>query len=458
MQAGCMTMSPQARQAFRPIEETPAPLGAQETFETQRPISPPLRGAAPSQLRTDELHTEARSGGPSLADTDPDRPPARQVIPVPKDLTIPKAESVPRIVPEDVTVTEPLELAISAPARRQVGSAVTFRLSLRNSGDRPQTGIAIRCRFDDGFVFAGSDRREVLQRFDQLSAGETRDVALSLTGTGAGSHCCWFTLTRNDGDKDAEIVARQVCVEFATRHVEIDIAGPAQRTEGSRAEFNVTLTNRSVKTIENAQALISFDKALVPKEASAGAEQRSGSLAWRLGSLAPLEKVQLQVEFECRTQAHRACISVEVKGANLDRDQDESCIEVIPVPGTLDLQISDRQDPLEVGRPGTYQVTVENIGLQAARRVMLETVATDNLKVRSATVRNGDREISLKFSGAGNKLVFDPIDQIEPGARVTYTVEVDALRSGQAEFRASLTSALSSTSVSAAEPTTILDP
>jgi hypothetical protein len=474
-----MTMPPQARQAFRPMEDMPAPLGAQESLQAQRPTSPaPLSkspaGKAPSQVRTDKLPDASRPAGPTLGDTDPDRPPSRVVIPVPKDtvpkdtvpkdltipkeLVLPKAESVPRIVPEDVAVTEPLELVVSAPSRRQVGTGVTFRLSLRNSGDRPQTGLAIRCRFDDGLVFAGSDRREVLQRFDRLSAGESRDVALTLTGKGAGSHCCWFTLTRQEGAKDVEVVSRQVCVEFATRPVEIDIAGPAQRTEGSRAEFNVTLTNRSLKTIESAQALVTFDKALVPKEASAGAEQRSGSLAWRLGSLAPLEKVQLQVEFECRTQAHRASVAVEVKGANLDRDQDEACVEIIPVPGTLDLQISDRQDPLERGQSGTYEVTVENIGLQAVRRVVLEAVTSDNIQVRGTTVRVGDAAIPLKSSTIGNKLVFDPLEQIEPGARVTFVFEVDALRSGQAEFRASLTSALSGTPVSATEPTIILDP
>src|SRR4029077_20711972 len=112
----------------------------------------------------------------------------------------------------------------------------------------------------------------------------------------------------------------QVCVDFVTRHVEIEIVGPTQRTEGSRAEFNITLSNSSLKTIADARAIVSVDKALIPKEASAGAEQKSGSLTWRLGSLAPLEKVQLQLEFECRSQAHRACVSVEVKNGNLSGD------------------------------------------------------------------------------------------------------------------------------------------
>ena len=35
--------------------------------------------------------------------------------------------------------------------------------------------------------------------------------------------------------------------------------------------------------------------------------------------------------------------------------------------------------------------------------------------------------------------MFDPVDQIEPSVRLVYTIEVETLRPGLAEFRASLT-------------------
>ncbi len=164
------------------------------------------------------------------------------------------------------------------------------------------------------------------------------------------------------------------------------------------------------------------------------------------------------MEFECRTQAHRACIRVDVKGADVVAEHEEACLEVVPVPGTLDLRISDRDDPLETGRSGVYEVTVQNIGLQAARRVMLEAAIPENVKVRSVTVRVADRPLSLKYVSEPGKLIFDPVEQLAPNARLIYTFEVEALRAGPVEFRASLTSALSGTAVTVSEPTTIVDP
>jgi len=465
--AGCMTIPPRQQATAWRIGDLPAPLGAQDGQQANRPLSSPPDNKESGQIQKDPLRKpqipdRPKDSPPAVANGDRDEPPAPIRKPPAsknrKNLQLPKAESAPQIVPAEVTVPQSVELLVSAPSRKQVGGTATFRLSLSNTGDRPLEGLTVRCGFDDALVFVGSDQREVLQRVDRLAPGESRELALSLAATSAGSHCCRFLVTRREGSDEIEVVSKQVCIDFVIRHVEIEIIGPTQRTEGSRAEFNITLSNSSLKTIADAQAIVSFDKALLPKEASAGAEQKAGSLTWRLGSLGPLEKVQLQVEFECRNQAHRACVSVEVKGSNLAGDQDEACLEIVPVPGTLDLQIRDVDDPIEVGQPGTFEVTVENIGLQSARRVVIEAVLSENLKLRTAIVRSEGRDMALKYAAEANKLSFDPVTQLEPNARLVYRFEVEALRPGPAEFRASLSSSLSSTPVTAVEPMTIVEP
>ena len=134
-------------------------------------------------------------------------------------------------------------------------------------------------------------------------------MALSLSSSIAGSHCCWFTVARLENSAEVEVTSKQVCVDYVVRHVDIEIVGPSQRTEGSRAEFNVSIVNSSTKSIVDAQVVVSFDKALVPRELSTGAEQKPGVLIWRLGALEPSEKVQLQMEFECRTRKRTGRVS-----------------------------------------------------------------------------------------------------------------------------------------------------
>lgn len=469
--AGCMTMSapPPSATALRPIEppSVAAPLGAQEDHEVRRPAPPPKTDAVPPRKqKAIPLPKIDPDEEPAPApETDSDAPPPRPIVPPTPGIEFdheaggPRLESTPGIEPAEVTASEPLELKVSAPARRQLGGVATYHVVLHNAGDSPQEGLVVRCRFDDALKFlGGSSEREMLRRIERLAPGETKELALSLSSRAIGSHCCWFVLTRREAAADVEVVAHQVCVDFVTRHVEVDLLGPTQRTEGSRAEFNITLANRSSRAIDDVQATVAFDKALVLKEASAEAERKPGSLVWRLGRLEADETVQLQVEFECRTQAHRACLAVDVKSAGLPAEHEEACVEIIPVPGTLDLRIGDRNDPIVAGQTGAYDVTVQNIGLQPARRVVLTTVIPDSVKVRSVSVQSGAEELPLKHAADGNKLVFDAVDQIAPNAKVTYTFEVEALRAGPAEFRASLTSSLSSTPVTASEPTTIEEP
>lgn len=461
--AGCMTMSrPSQTTAWRTVEP-PAPLGARGNYAVRRPATgkaptpvqalPGKSQPLPETRESDQIEADSDVPGTSIQP-----PPDSSQEPFGKVESGPTIDSLPKIEPEDVTVSRPLELMVAAPARRQLGRVATYRITLRNGGDQPHEDLVVHCRFDDDLSFLGSDKREVLQRIGRLSAGETKGIALSLTSDKIGSHCCQFVVTRSDAGGAVELAARQVCVEFVTRHVEIDLLGPTQRTEGSRAEFNITVANHSLKPIEDVEAIISYDKALLPREASAGGERKSGNLVWRLGALRPLEKIQLQVEFECRAQAHRACVFVDVKGTNLTSEHEEGCVEIIPVPGTLEMRVSDRDDPLEIGKMGAYEVTVQNIGLQAARRIVLEATIPESVKLRSAKVRAGDHDLTFKQSVNGNTLLFDPVEVLAPNARLVYTFEVEGLRAGPAEFRASLTSALSSTAVTVSEPTTIAEP
>jgi uncharacterized repeat protein (TIGR01451 family) len=463
--AGCTTFTPPTQMNAWRVPDSPAPLGAADEYRVRRPIPPAtVKSDSPTPTAEGALPLP-RTGESPEEDIDLDPPP--EVVRSSPDLpngsfpkigASPTIESIPRIEPEDVTATRPLELTVDAPVRKAPGGTVTYRATLRNTGDRALEALVVHCRFDEALVFAGSDRREVVQRIDRMPAGESRELALSLTSDQIGAHCCQFVVTRKEGDSEIELAFRQVCVEFALRRVEIDIVGPSRRTEGSRAEFNITLSNKSLKNINDAQVAVSFDKALVPREVSAEAERKSGTLVWRLGAIKPLEKVELQVEFECRTQAHRACVFVDVKGANLTGEHEEASVEIVPVPGTLDLRVSDRDDPLEIGKTGVYEVSVQNIGLQAARRVVIKAVLPENVSFQSASVRTGDTKLDLKFAVEERKVVFEPVEQLEPNVRLTYSIEVEALRAGPAEFRASLTNSLGNTPVTASEPTTIVEP
>ena len=436
--AGCTSLSTQPRSAWRALDPQ-APLGAQDQVQVRKGPEVTL---GPSE--------------PVLAE--PDFPKDRDTTRLRPERSTPILPKIPTIEPDEVTPGGGLELSVDAPERKQVGSHATYRVTIRNGSAQPAENVIIRCQFDEPLTFTGSDRREVVQRIDRLLPGEAKDLALSLLSDEVGSHCCRFTAESTDSSGKTDNATKSVCVQFVTRQLSIDMVGPARRTEGSRAEFNITLANQSLRTLTDLKAVLSFDHALLPREASAGAVSRSGSLTWDLGTLRPMESVQLQVDFDCRSLARRACISLEVKTAEIAAEHDEACLEVVPVPGTLDLRLSDRDDPIEVGKRGIYEITVHNLGLQPARQIFLETLVPEQFRVVSTKVLDGTSELAVRSTEDERRLSFDVIDELAANSTLTFQIEVEALRSGAVEFRAKLKSSLTSVPLTTDEPTLIVEP
>jgi hypothetical protein len=312
--AGCMNPSPQSRMSGWRTIDSPAPLGAADDYQARRIVPADSSRKQPVRPRTDGSLPLPKTAEAVESEPDPDGPPeiVRDEVeflkdPLKKNNSSPSLESIPKIEPDEVTVGRPLELTVIAPGRKAPGGTATYRVTLRNTSDQPLENLVVRCQFDEALVFSGSDRREVVRRIERLPASESKEMALSLTSDKAGSHCCWFVVSRSEGGSDVEMVSRQVCVEFVTRHVEIDVLGPLQRTEGSRAEFNITLFNNSLKTIGDAQAVVSFDKALRPSfrstrrssRARRRQTQKENRVSWSGGS----DRCIRWKRFNCRSSS-----------------------------------------------------------------------------------------------------------------------------------------------------------
>ena len=374
----------------------------------------------------------------------------RDEIPVPKDARTPfdletlqgletspdRSKAVgPAIIPQNVIVPAKLELEVLVAERKQVGSGVTFRLVIRNAGDEAADDVAIDSEFGEALVFPGQRDKKVRQNLGRLTPGETKEVALTLVSDEIGRHHCRFTVT----SQDVESVWKTVFVEFLPKRLDIEIVGPSSRTLGSRAELTVKLANTSSESIDDVRVILTHDAALAPKEATTAAVQEGDTLNWQLETLRAGEGVQLQVEFECSVPARRACVLVTVTGRNIPEEQAEICLEVVPVEGILDIQIDDRGDPVKVGEETEYRISVTNRGLQAARQIQLTAVVPSRLRVLSARVLEGERQLNVDFNVQGQELVFDTIPSLAADGRLSFSVHAKALQAGDAEFCVQLT-------------------
>ena len=61
----------------------------------------------------------------------------------------------------------------------------------------------------------------------------------------------------------------------------------------------------------------------------------------------------------------------------------------------LDLRVIDRTDPVKVGEEAEFEITVQNLRLQAVSEVQLDVQTSEQLRAASHTAKVGDREIKL---------------------------------------------------------------
>jgi hypothetical protein len=420
--AGCATLSPQ-----------PAPSGWGAAKVA--PPSPRIPPAAPLSQGTTRPFTLGSPAPQPSGSTANSLPPTLAGPALPS-----QANSRPR-----------LELTVDAPRLKQAGSGAEYHLSVHNPGISVARNVTIECRFDELLIFPGKEDKRAIQKLGNLAAGETRQVDLTLASDDVGRHCCDFAVL----SEGHESVWKSVCVEFVPRQLEVTLVGPAQRAVGSRAEFNLRIVNVSTKALDDVEARLTYGDNLKAEEATADAAHKPGSLSWQLGTLKPGEGVQLQAEFTCLQAAEHACVSAIVTGPELPEEKVDACLSVSEPAAGLEMRVLDRADPIDVGDETGYVVIVQNRSGQPAREVRLRADLPDNFRIVAVEVQADNHPFKLEHQFDGRQLSFEPVHLLNPGSYLNYLIQVKALRAGDIEFRADLSSSLGEQSTTAAEPTTV---
>ncbi|MFG0296964.1 MAG: hypothetical protein ACF8PG_13740 [Maioricimonas sp. JB045] len=340
-------------------------------------------------------------------------------------------EPTPAITPETAGEDdERLELVVVAMEEATVGDDVTFEIEIRNLTDGPLEGLVISCRFDEAFEFAGRIEHRVMQPLPAIEANATRELALSLRATQAGRACTEFTILEND----LPLEETSHCVEIAPGPVSLEIVGPSRRAIGDRAEFIVTLSNMSGRELDGIVAELTYDEALDPQEASAGAERLDGRLVWTLGKLLVNERVQIQVEFDVLAEADSSCVKAAVRQNDGTIALDQQCLRTNRSGGPLRVQLRDQQDPIARGETGVFDVALHNRGARPLSTLTCTTLLSGGLQFRKAELVDGDSTTGIAPRRTNGRLIFADLPPIPPGAEQILRIHVETTAAGTAEL------------------------
>jgi hypothetical protein len=156
----------------------------------------------------------------------------------------------------------------------------------------------------------------------------------------------------------------------------------------------------------------------------------SKSITWSVGAISarPYEGTQVRTHGDCAGDfAHKGH---RERGSRTSRENRiESKIEGL---SAVAMEVTDSDDPLEVGTDTTYEIRIANTGSKDETDVRLVCTLPAQLKFKGARSPG-------KFDIVGNEIVFENLPKLPAKTEVTYKLTVTAVAKGDARFKATMT-------------------
>jgi uncharacterized repeat protein (TIGR01451 family) len=99
---------------------------------------------------------------------------------------------------------------------------------------------------------------------------------------------------------------------------------------------------------------------------------------------------------------------------------------------TVQLEVTDTDDPVQLGEDVTYRITVSNQGSEGANNILVEARTTPNMEVVSV---GGATEHQIQ----GQIVDFAPIQSLAPGEQASWQVTAKAQDTGETRIQVRMT-------------------
>jgi uncharacterized repeat protein (TIGR01451 family) len=354
-------------------------------------------------------------------------------------------------------ITQPqLAVTKTGPDTGIVGVPITYTITVTNPGSGPASNVRLEDRFDPGLEH-DSKANPVEVQVGTLNAGESKTVPLILIPQQVGRLNNTVTATA-DGGLTAK-AEHPVTIQKA--QLAITKTGPALRYVNRNAVWDIKVTNPGEAPLYNVTVRDQMPPELGFVSASDGGQPQpqNNEVLWNLGTMQPRESRALVLTTKCLKMARQA-MNVAVATANpvqvatppppgseagLLKVQAEAPIEIAGLPA-FRLEVVDVDDPIEVGANTTYKIDVTNQGSLPGTQVSIIAYVPAEMQVVSANgtgtpkIEPGNFTFPPVPGNYSQKITFPPVDSVQPGQALSYTVVVKALKENDVRFRVELRS------------------
>lgn len=350
-------------------------------------------------------------------------------------------------------ITEPgLKAEILAPATSFVDAPVNYVIRLSNPGNGDLEDAQVVLEYDAGLEHdlvknpANDPKLNLLRTtVPGIKAGGAKDETVVLVPRRPGALGIRVRVTASGLEAQAQHV-----VNVLRPQVSLNVIGPAKSLVGRPVEWKIVAKNEGAADQTGVIVRDRLPAELGFVSASRGGIFNGNEVLWNVGTIKPGEAVTLDLVTETKRAALAAEKVTLLTGDGGVRVEQAKRIQIDGVPA-LRMELTDLNDPVEVGKNAQYRLILTNTGSAPASRIEVKATSPDLLKPVRATGPTPEKIVNQVVN-------FGRVDNLAPGASVTFTFECQALKVGRAIFRVEYTSELNERPIVEEEPTTIVPP
>ena len=333
-----------------------------------------------------------------------------------------------------------------SPAARAGGRRIPVRIAVTNSGAAPVDHLTVWARFDNGLTPLGDQaaRRSpgdpVELAGGTIAPGETKTFDLPLSAKTTGRYGVRASVT---GDGNLSAAADPLSVEIRRAELVVALAGPKIAYLDQEVDWSISVANRGDSSISGVVVRATLPPELEITAADGGAIG-PGSVEWKLDALKSGELKSFKLTGNAIKLTTQANVAVAALG---DAETSNGQTVGTPVQGKADATLAVIGTPvlsLQLATPPGVVEVGSRAALPDSREERGDGPGTENRRggVRVARIaageRHGRREGRVDATG---RVAFPTVEELQPGQTLTFTVEVDAAKTGDARFRAEVAAA-----------------
>jgi uncharacterized repeat protein (TIGR01451 family) len=334
-----------------------------------------------------------------------------------------------------------LKLRKSGPSQGVLYDALSYQLTVTNTGDAEATGVKVTDMLPAGLEAVGG-KNPLTWDIGTLAPGQSKSVEYQAAAKASGRLCNRASAVAAGGlHAEAES-----CVTIGEPRLTLAMVGPARRYLNMNAVYQLTIANPGTAPLRNVTVTDPLPAKTTFVSASGGGRLAGSEITWSIGSLEP--RATRTVELALRSQeAGKVCNRAVARAERGLTAQAEACTEFIGVSALL-MEVVDTDDPVEVGAETSYVISVRNQGTVAATNIRIEALVPEQMDIIRVTGPTDHRK-------DGRRINFQPLT-LQAHSDGRYVVYVRAIKPGDVRFKVDLNAdVLTSGPVHEEESTTI---